>query len=85
MANLGDLVKCMVTGFKGIVIGKSEFLHGCTRVGIQAPVGKDGKITEAQWIDEPQCKVIEAKKVRPGRQDIGGPIASVPTRVAGPK
>lgn len=80
MVELGDEVQCMVSGFKGIVIGKSEFLHGCSRVGVQPKVGKDGKLVDAQWFDEPQMTVTKKRKVKVGRRDVGGPLPSTPTR-----
>lgn len=83
MINLGDKVKDKVTGLVGIVIGRTEFLYGCTRVGIQSEVGKDGKVPEAHWFDEPQLTLIKAKVVEPAtkkQRDIGGPMVSIPTR-----
>jgi hypothetical protein len=74
MINLGDKVKDSITGFEGIVTGKTIWLNGCTRVGVQSDVLKDGVPTEAQWIDEPQLKVIESQKVSMGPRDTGGPI-----------
>jgi hypothetical protein len=80
MVNLGDEVKDTVSGFKGIVIGKTEFLNGCSRVGIQPKVGKDGKLPENHWFDEPQIEVIKAKSVKCGPRMTGGPMISIPTR-----
>lgn len=81
--SLGDKVRDEVTGFEGIVLGKSEFLYGCTRVGVQPKLGSDGKIIEASWFDEPQLKVIKKaviKKQTKEQSEIGGPMPSVPTR-----
>jgi hypothetical protein len=57
---LGDRVKDRVTGFKGIVVARSEYLHGCRRVGVQAEKLEEGKPTDAQWFDEPQVDVMES-------------------------
>lgn len=85
MVNLGDEVRDTVTGFRGVVIGKTLFLHGCTRVGVQPPVGTDGTLKEAAWFDEPQMEVLTPGKVRPAlaasaERERGGPMISVPTR-----
>ena len=71
--DLGDEVKCTVTGFKGLVVGLHHYLHGCTRVSVQPKVSKDGSHKDAVAFDEPQLKVLVRKKVKRGRTDIGGP------------
>ncbi len=88
MVNLGDKVKDPVTGLEGIVIGRTEFLYGCTRIGVQPKLGKDGKVPDANWFDEPQLKVIKAKEIKPAtkaQRDVGGPMISIPTRNQGPR
>lgn len=69
---LGDKVKDKVTGFIGIAIGKTNWLHGCTRVIVQPPMDKDGKIPESMSFDEPQLEVISVKKVPKGDGKTGG-------------
>lgn len=73
MINLGDKVKDTVTGFKGIAIGRTTWLYGCTRIMVQ-PEGIDdnGKIYEASSFDEPQLKVLQARKVKEGDHITGG-------------
>ncbi len=73
MINLGDKVKDTVTGFMGIAVGITRWLHGCNRVIVQ-PEGltKEGKIFENQSFDEPQLKVLKAKTVKAGAGDTGG-------------
>lgn len=78
----GDKVKDTVSGFTGIVIGLTDFLNGCTRCGVQAPVGKDGKLPETMWFDEPQLKIIKIGAVKSGetKKKTGGVMISTPTR-----
>ena len=57
---LGDKVRDLVTGFEGIIIAKTEWLYGCTRVGLQGPLNKEGLVSEAQWFDELQ--LLESPK-----------------------
>jgi len=84
MIKLGDECKDAVSGFRGIAFGETNFLNGCKRIGIQPPVGADGKLPEACWFDEPQVLLIKAGKVKCGPKDTGGPMVSVPTRNASP-
>jgi len=60
---LGQKVKCVVTNFEGVVTSISQYIHGTRRIGIQPPVGEDGKIPEGQDIDEPQLVITNLKQV----------------------
>lgn len=71
--NLGDEVKDGVSRFRGIAVGRYEYLNGCTRIGVQPRVGKDGKHPESCTFDEPQLTLIKAGVVRVGPKDTGGP------------
>ena len=56
-----------ITGFKGMAVAKTEWLYGCTRVGLQGPVNKEGLVPDAQWFDELQ--LLDSPK----DDDKGGP------------
>ena len=59
---LGDKVKDSVTGFKGIAVGRTEYLHGCIRITIQPEgMNKEGKTFECETFDEPQVIKIGGK------------------------
>ncbi len=75
MVNLGDEVKDTITGFKGIAIAHHAYLQGCDRVSVQPKIGKDGKLPVSTTFDEPQLKVIKAKKIKrqAPKVDPGGP------------
>ncbi len=78
MINLGDRAKDKVSGFTGIVVGRTEWLHGCVRVTIQPEEMKDGKPIEPMTFDELQLELvaagIHAPAASPNRL-TGGPIA----------
>lgn len=58
---LGSKVKDKVTGFTGIAIGETRWLHGCLRYTVQPQErDKDGKIKECTSFDEPQLIVLES-------------------------
>jgi hypothetical protein len=53
---LGKKARDKITGFEGIIIGKAEYLFGCTQYGL-APEAKDGKCPESLWFDEGRVEV----------------------------
>jgi len=61
---LGDEVRDEVTGFHGVAIARTEWLHGCVRITVQPKVDKNGKFIEPVTFDEPQLIVL--KKVKAG-------------------
>jgi hypothetical protein len=74
MIQLGDKARDTITGFTGICVAKTEWLHGCTRVTLQPDkIGKDGKIPESHTFDEPQLEPVKPKFFKRGRTDTGGP------------
>lgn len=79
VVELGDLVKCKITGFKGIVTATSQCLTGCDRIGIQAPIQKDGKYGEYYWVDVAAVEIIKKGKVKPNsvQEEVkkGGPAS----------
>lgn len=81
---LGCKVKDKITGFCGIAVGRTVWLNGCVRVGIQVPrVEKDGKIAEAIWLDEDQLQVVDPVSVLEQKSPSGGPMPN-PSRRADP-
>lgn len=77
MINLGDRVKDTITGLKGIVIGKTEWLYGCLRLTVQPEESKDGKPADSFAVDEPQVELLKAAVIKarqieqtPGRDAI---------------
>ena len=47
----GYRVKDRVTGFTGLAMGEIFYLSGCVQILVAPPVGPDGKLPEAQWMD----------------------------------
>ena len=52
--DLGEEVKDVVTGFKGVIIVRSQWLNGCVQYGIKPRVKRDGKLSETEYFDEPR-------------------------------
>lgn len=63
---LGDLVKDKVTGFKGVIIAKTEWLNGCVRMALQ-PQGltKEGKPFESYTVDVEQLEMVKDSACAP--------------------
>ncbi|HSW13381.1 MAG TPA: hypothetical protein VLI06_11115 [Solimonas sp.] len=80
---LGDKAKDSVTGFEGVCTSRTEYISGCTRVGLQPPVGADGKMPDAGHFDEPMCVVLQGGAVPAMPSDRGGPRPA-PTQHAAP-
>ncbi len=69
---LGQRARDRITGYVGVVVGRTEWLNGCVRFGIQSELLKYGVPTETQWFDEAASA--------PAR---GGPMPA-PSRLADP-
>lgn len=76
---LGDRVKDRITGFMGIVVARTKWLNGCTRITIQPETLKDGNPIETQCFDEPQLELIEpdAFKITYGKTGAQAPTSSL--------
>lgn len=61
--NLGDEVKDEITGFKGIVICRSQWINNCNTYSVQSKSLKDGIPQKSQYFDEPQLELLKAKQV----------------------
>lgn len=60
---LGDSVKDKITGFKGIVVGRAEYLTGCVQFAVLPQrVKKDGTIPEWEWLDSKRLSSTYNKK-----------------------
>lgn len=81
---LGDVAKDNITGFTGVLVAKTIWLHGCVRLTLQPQtLNKDGKVIESDTFDEQ--RVVLVKKVKAaGTVDTGGPRPA-PTRERTPK
>ena len=75
--NLGDEAEDIITGFLGIIVNRSQWIHGCNTYGLQSKELKDGIPKERVWFDEPQLKIVIEKIIKEKR-DTGGPCMAIP-------
>ncbi len=59
---LGDKVRCRLTGFTGIAVAKTEFINGCVQWSILTKVDKSNKMPEEVGVDEQSLEIITPKK-----------------------
>ena len=59
----GDCVRDEITGLKGTVIARTEWINGCARITIQPEGVKDGKPFEPSTVDEEQCVFLKRSKL----------------------
>jgi hypothetical protein len=89
-AQLGDRARDRITGYKGIVVGKSQHITGCDRVTLQAETGADGKMPDCYSFDITTVEVLERGAVAPipappqeqpkATVRPGGPLSRPPVR-----
>jgi hypothetical protein len=60
---LGTTARCRVTGFTGIVTGRTNYISGCDLYLLQPPVDKDGKFVESRWFDDPRLLVTSEERL----------------------
>ena len=63
LPELGDKVKCKVTGFAGIVTSYSKHISGCDRLYVDPPVCKDGHDRDGKWVDIDMISIIKPNAV----------------------
>ncbi len=54
----GKEAKDKITGFKGIITGRIDYLYGCSQYCLNPPLDKDGKKQNIEWFDEGRIEII---------------------------
>jgi len=65
---LGQKARDIVTGIEGIIVGRSEWITGCTTYGI-VPKAEDGKRKDAEWFDEMRLELIDSESIFDKRKE----------------
>ena len=74
---LGATVEDKITGFRGVVMRRAEYLNGCIKYAVQSTELHDGKPLGWEWFDAQEIRVVEpAKELE--RKPAGGPQALPP-------
>jgi hypothetical protein len=76
--SLHAIVKDKVTGFTGVILGRTDYATGCLQYGVLSQkLAKDGKPSEWVWFDETRL-ILTGKKIQPLTK-IGGPSPLAPS------
>ena len=75
----GVVLKDKITGFKGIVMARSDYYTGCNSYGLLSQKLKDGKPVNWEWIDEGLLELCSGKKLlKKSEKPNGGPHLNAP-------
>lgn len=70
---LGDVAKDTITGFKGVVVARTEWLNGCVRITLQPKqLQENGKPIDSETFDDTQLILVHAGPSR-APKETGGP------------
>ena len=65
---LGSVARDRITGFKGVVVCRTQWLNGCNTYGLAPQELKDGQPLERQHLE-----LLESNVFAPKRDDGGPP------------
>tara|TARA_Y100000034_G_scaffold8165_2_gene8934 strand:+ start:9664 stop:10155 length:492 start_codon:yes stop_codon:yes gene_type:complete len=80
---LGSVLKDKVTGFKGVVTARSQFISDCNNYCLKPQELKDGIPIDVKWFDEPLLAVVKSGSFEVPPDPTGGPERDVPTSPLG--
>ncbi len=58
---LGQKVRDRITGFTGVVTGRTEYITGCEQLLVQPPIKEDGSFVDPRWFDVDRLLVVVEK------------------------
>ena len=81
MPELGSYARDVVTGFRGVVTGRVEYLTGCHQILLQPRVKDTGEIVGGQWFDVDRCEPLpEIGVLQLPSRTSNGPDLAAPIR-----
>lgn len=79
MFDLGEIVKDKITGFEGVVMGRTQYFTDCNHYGLLSPkLSSDLKPTDWQWFDERRLERTKKKPIILKGQPTSGPFPNAP-------
>lgn len=79
---LGRAVRDRITGLAGVTTARVEYVNGCTQYAVQPPLGADGKVPDATYMDHQRLEVT-GEGVDFAQLDNGGPDGGAPANYRG--
>jgi len=77
---LGATYRDKITGFKGVCTGRVCYISGCDQALLAPKVGKDGKMSGAEWFDVQRLDRVDAKIIALENDYTPGADAPAPIR-----
>src|ERR1017187_9628746 len=68
---LGEVVTDSITGFVGVAIARTSFMHDCVRVAIQPKGLIENKLQSTEWFDEKRLLENDPNVVYPKNAFLG--------------
>lgn len=69
---LGDVARDKITGFEGVVIANTQWIHGCDRLTLKPQKLKKGIPIPSEGFDRPQLELVQKQAIVAARK-TGGP------------
>ncbi len=68
---LGVEAKEIISGFRGIITGRIEYLTGCRQYALSPRnLTKEGAFIDPHWFDEDKLVILNTKKLRIGVNNL---------------
>ena len=77
--SLGDEVIDPITGFKGKIIGFTQWFSGCAVASVQAPMNDKGEIPDHKGFDVTRVIPVAPAAATNSQRKTGGPQLTPPT------
>jgi len=71
MIELGDKVRDPITGFVGVAVAKTEYIHACDEITVQSSVNEKGEVPEEKGFDLPRLDLLKREFIASGAH---GPV-----------
>jgi len=76
---MGSTVKCLITGFEGLVTGRCEYITGCDQYLVQPKV-KDGSHVDGKWLDDNRLEKQDVEILKLAVGEKPGACESAPVK-----
>ncbi|HEX7125031.1 MAG TPA: hypothetical protein VF406_04540 [Thermodesulfobacteriota bacterium] len=63
MIELGVAVKDKITGFRGIVTGRAQYITGCDQYLVTPHADEKGDLKDGRWFDEQRLDVLDGDPI----------------------
>jgi len=79
----GVTVKDRITGFQGVVTGRTNYITGCNQIMVNPQkINTDGKLADSEWFDENRLQLLAEPRIVLGVPEVtgDGPMEAAPKK-----